>query len=55
MHRLVMWGFALALVPLFLAIAGDLVVLIRATILNRSSFKSTPWIAESKPSVTKRN
>jgi hypothetical protein len=55
MHRLVMWGFALALVPLSLAIARELIILIRTTILNHSSFKSTPWISESKPSVTKRN
>jgi len=40
MHSLVMWGFALALVPLLMAVAWELVVVARAAISGHLGTKA---------------
>lgn len=54
MHLLVMWGFALAMVPLSLAVLWELVVLARATILNNSSVKPTPSLPTGERTLSER-
>ncbi len=40
MDRIVIWGFALALIPLTLAVAWELVVLLRTTFFGQATGES---------------
>jgi hypothetical protein len=55
MHRLVIWGFALALIPLTLSAVWELVVLVRATLSGTNTNESTRApVTRREPSYTER-